>query len=61
MSDVLGFCLLGCGRIAKKHAELLSGGHVAGARLVAVCDVQLDRAKAFGENTRYRFIPTCIK
>lgn len=55
MSDVLGFCLLGCGRIAKKHAELLSGGHVAGARLVAVCDVQENRAKSFGEKYKVPF------
>jgi predicted dehydrogenase len=45
---VLGFALVGCGRIANKHADLLHGGHIKGARLVAVCDVKPDRAAAFG-------------
>jgi predicted dehydrogenase len=39
---------VGCGRIAKRHAELLSGV-VADAKLVAVCDVDAEKAKAFGE------------
>ena len=38
------FGLLGCGRIAKRHSELLGGGIIEGARLVAVCDS--DRARA---------------
>ncbi|MGX5913531.1 Gfo/Idh/MocA family protein [Aliidiomarina sp. Khilg15.8] len=36
---MLKFALLGCGRIAKRHAELLSNGVIAGAKLVAVCDL----------------------
>lgn len=46
---MLGVALVGCGRIAVRHAELLSKGEVDGARLVAVCDTQIDRAKKFGE------------
>ena len=38
------FGLLGCGRIAERHSELLGGGIIEGARLVAVCDS--DRARA---------------
>ncbi len=45
----LGFALVGCGRIARKHVDLLAGGHIAGAHLVAVCDTAFDRAKAFSE------------
>lgn len=45
----LRFALVGCGRIAKKHAEILAGGHVPGAELVAVCDLREDRARAFGQ------------
>ena len=45
---MIDFALIGCGRIAKRHAELLGTGQIAGARLAAVCDVQLDRAQAFG-------------
>lgn len=42
------FALVGCGRIAKRHAELLSGV-VNGAKLVAVCDIDIDKARAFGD------------
>ncbi|MBI5261277.1 MAG: Gfo/Idh/MocA family oxidoreductase [Bradyrhizobium sp.] len=35
---MIRFGLIGCGRIAKRHADLLGGGHISGARLVAVCD-----------------------
>jgi UDP-N-acetyl-2-amino-2-deoxyglucuronate dehydrogenase len=43
---VIKFGLLGCGRIAKRHSDLLGGGHIAGARLVAVCDEVRERADA---------------
>jgi len=46
---VLGFALVGCGRISHKHADLLHGNHIAGAKLVAVCDVKADRAEATGK------------
>src|SRR5436190_2318372 len=45
---MLRFVLVGCGRIAKRHAELLGKGQIAGARLAAVCDVDPARASAFG-------------
>jgi len=45
----LRFVLIGCGRIAKRHAELLGRGQIEGARLVGVCDVDAGRARAFGE------------
>ena len=48
----LRFALVGCGRIAKKHAEILAGSHVEGAELGAVCDVRRDRAEAFGRKYR---------
>lgn len=43
------FALMGCGRIAVRHSELLGGGHIPGARLAAVCDVLPERARALGE------------
>jgi UDP-N-acetyl-2-amino-2-deoxyglucuronate dehydrogenase len=43
---LIRFGLLGCGRIAKRHSELLGGGHIDGARLVAVCDPVRERADA---------------
>ena len=45
----LRFLLIGCGRIAKRHAELLGTGQIGGARLAGVCDIDPDRARAFGE------------
>ena len=41
------FALLGCGRIAKRHAELLASGKIPGARLAAVCDIKASAADAF--------------
>ena len=49
VNGTLGFALVGCGRIAVKHAQLLGGGEIPGARLVAVCDIIPERAQALGE------------
>jgi predicted dehydrogenase len=46
---VLNFALVGCGRIAGKHAEILGGGQIENACLSAVCDLRGDRARHFGE------------
>ena len=43
---MIRFGLLGCGRIAKRHSDLLGGNHIEGARLVAVCDPVSARADA---------------
>src|SRR6195256_6839151 len=43
---MIRFGLLGCGRIAKRHSELLGGNHIDGAGLVAVCDTVRNRADA---------------
>jgi len=43
---MIRFGLLGCGRIAKRHSDLLGGNHIQGARLVAVCDPICARADA---------------
>ena len=45
---MIHFALLGCGRIAKRHADILGNAQVAGARLVAVCDSDPARAEALG-------------
>ncbi|QFY88683.1 Gfo/Idh/MocA family oxidoreductase [Magnetovirga frankeli] len=39
--------LVGCGRIAKRHAELLGLGQINGARLAAVCDLNAERLGLF--------------
>jgi UDP-N-acetyl-2-amino-2-deoxyglucuronate dehydrogenase len=41
---MLRFVLVGCGRIAKRHADLLGKGQIDGGELAAVCDI--DRGKA---------------
>lgn len=43
---MIRFGLLGCGRIARRHSDLLGGNHIGGARLVAVCDIVRARADA---------------
>jgi UDP-N-acetyl-2-amino-2-deoxyglucuronate dehydrogenase len=43
---MIRFGLLGCGRIAKRHSDLLGGNHIKGASLAAVCDSNRARADA---------------
>lgn len=45
----LTFALVGCGRIAKRHAELLGHGQIAGARLGGVADLVPEKARRIGE------------
>jgi UDP-N-acetyl-2-amino-2-deoxyglucuronate dehydrogenase len=46
---LLNFALVGCGRIAQKHAKLLGEGHIEGAKLAAVCDTVPEAARTLGE------------
>jgi predicted dehydrogenase len=45
---MLRFALVGCGRIAKRHAELLGNAQIAHGQLVAVCDTVPAKAEAIG-------------
>lgn len=45
---MLKFALIGSGRIAKRHSELLGDKQIAGATLAAVCDVVESKARAIG-------------
>ncbi len=45
----LNFALVGCGRIARRHAELLHNRQIKNSQLVAVCDIDEKKAKEFGE------------
>ena len=45
----LKIALVGCGRIAKRHSELLGNCNIKGAILSAVCDTEKERAKKIGE------------
>ena len=42
---MLNLALVGCGRIAKRHSELLGFGQIEGARLAAVCDIVEEKAQ----------------
>ena len=42
---MINFALVGCGRIAKRHSELLAENQIKGAQLVAVCDVLVEKAE----------------
>ena len=44
---MLRFALIGCGRIGRKHAEILSSNQVNGAELIAVCDIHSERSEEF--------------
>jgi predicted dehydrogenase len=46
---MLKFALLGCGRIARKHAGNLGEGKIEGAKLTAVCDLDVEKAKFYGD------------
>ena len=41
----LNFALVGCGRIAKRHSELLGLSQIKNAKLVAVCDLVSEKAE----------------
>jgi predicted dehydrogenase len=42
---MLKFALVGCGRIANRHASLLAENQIKGAELVAVCDIDKNKAR----------------
>ena len=46
---MLNFALVGCGRIAKRHSELLGLKQIDGAQLVAVCDLDESKAKSISK------------
>jgi UDP-N-acetyl-2-amino-2-deoxyglucuronate dehydrogenase len=46
---MLKFGLVGCGRISKRHAELLGHGEIANAKLAAVCDIVPEKAQKIAD------------
>ncbi len=48
------FALVGCGRIAKKHAEILAK-QIPNSQLIAVCDVNGQRAEEYGKKYEVPF------
>ena len=45
---MVNIALVGCGRIAKRHSELLGHNQIKGARLAAVCDLVSEKAANIG-------------
>lgn len=45
----LRFAIVGCGRIAKRHSELLGHSQIQGASLVSVCDTVQEKAQKIGQ------------
>ena len=52
---MLKFALVGCGRIAKRHSELLGLNEIDNASLVAVCDIVEDKARKIGKQFNVPF------
>ena len=52
--SVFKFGIVGCGRIAKRHSEILGNGLIDGAHLSAVCDVQTERADEMAQKFRVK-------
>lgn len=46
---MLKFALVGCGRIARRHSQLLGNKQISNSVLAAVCDLKVDRAREIGE------------
>ena len=46
---MLKFAIVGCGRIAKRHSDLLGESQISGAQLVAVADKQIARAQVIAD------------
>jgi len=42
---LIKFAIVGCGRISKRHSELLGENQISGAKLVSVCDLKLEKAE----------------
>ena len=47
MLQTLNVAILGCGRIGKRHAQILSSGEISSAKLVAVCDYDQNKLNSF--------------
>lgn len=48
--SILNFALVGCGRIAARHAELLGNNQIPHSKLVAVCDIVKSKAAKIGKD-----------
>lgn len=54
---MIRFGVLGCGRISKRHLDLLGGNQIKGAELVAICDNDPERLEAARQRHNVRAYP----
>lgn len=57
----LSFALVGCGRIALRHAQLLGTGKIPGAILAAVCDTDFAKASILSDKYNVPAFPNMHK
>jgi len=49
------FAIVGCGRISKRHSELLGENQIKNAELISVCDIEENKAKHIAEKYNISF------
>ncbi len=54
-NENLKFALVGCGRIAKRHSDLLGNNQITNSSLVAVCDTSEEKAKKIASKFKITF------
>lgn len=52
---MIKFALIGCGRIASRHSQLLGNNEITNCCLAAVCDIQIEKAVAIGKKFNVPF------
>lgn len=55
MNKKIKFALVGCGRIAQKHSELLGLNQIKNAQLVSVCDINEQKAIVIAEKYKVSY------
>jgi predicted dehydrogenase len=55
VNNILKFAIIGCGRIAKKHAQILTSDQLQDCELVGVCDLNKAKAKDIADNFKTAF------
>ena len=57
---MIKFAIVGCGRISKRHSELLGEKQINGACLVAACDIK-KRADKIAKKYKLHHTHACMK
>ena len=57
----LKFAIVRCGRIAKRHSDLLAENQIDGAELIAVADKKFDRTELLVKLKMLTLMTICMK